>query len=125
MMHLFSTFFSAKREFAANPNWQELYRCGGFGNVVADTVAHIFKRPRKSWTVAVYHDWDGHRLVKVVNGRVVAVKALPRNWKDNTRHDGRKWDVDTVVPSAGLHLSPCVDVTLTDKLYGRTAKVTL
>ena len=75
---------------------------------------------KKLYTVSVYRDWDGNRLVKTVNGKVKRTMSIPRNWTDKLRQDGRKWQVTSVEPAEGIHLTPLVNVTFTDTLTGKT-----
>lgn len=91
-------------------NFQNLFSSNGFRRL-------FFK---KSYNVTVYRDWDGNRLVKAVDGKVTKTMSIPRNWTDKLRQDGRKWQVTSVEPAEGYHLTPLVNVTFTDVLTGKT-----
>ena len=95
-----------KKDITAN--CQTLFATTGFRRMFS----------KKEYDVRVYRDWDNNRLVKSVNGKVVATIAVPRNWTDKERGDGRKWTVATVRPSFGFHLSPKVEVVFLDKKMG-------
>ena len=92
------------------PNCQSLFNSNGFRRTFS----------KKCYTVGVWRDWDGNRLLKTVDGKVVAELAVPRNWTDKDRADGRKWTVATVYPTAGFHLSPTVTVVFADTVKGKT-----
>ena len=94
----------------ATANWELVYETGLFRRTFSD----------KWYTVKVWHDWDNSRLVKTLDGNVVATMTIPRNWRDRERGDGRKWIVATVAPTMGLHLTPQVEVEFLDKLGGKT-----
>ena len=74
---------------------------------------------KKCYTVEVWHDHEGNRLLKTLDGKVKATLDLPRNWTDRERHDGRKWIVACVRPAMGLHLTPVVEVDFFDKKMGQ------
>ena len=92
-----------------NDNYQRLYSTNGFRRTFSS----------KSYNVEVWRDWDGNRLVKTVDGKVVAEMAIPRNWTDKGRGDGRKWRVGAVMPCGGFHLKPMVRVVFEDWNGGR------
>ena len=98
----------SKNEITAN--FQTLFSTDGFR----------FLFSKKPVSVQVMRDWDGNRLVKVVNGKVCKEMPIPRNWTDKERGEGRKWTVGCVRPVLGLHLTPTVEVVFEDKAMGKT-----
>ena len=86
----------------------------------------LFRRTfnKRNFTVTVYHDHDGNRLVKCLDGKPIATLNLPRNWTDKERNDGRKWYVGAITPSNGYHLTPKVEVTFQDRIKGKTLNKT-
>lgn len=91
-------------------NCQVLFKSNGFRRVLS----------KREIEVGVYRDWDGNRLLKTVDGKVVGEMAIPRNWTDKERGDGRKWTVRMVCPTMGFHLTPMVTVVFGDTLNGKT-----
>ncbi len=90
-------------------NCQTLFSTDGFRRTFS----------KKPITVKVYRDWDGNRLIKEVNGKVVKEMSIPRNWTDKERNESRKWTVATVQPTMGFHLTPQVEVVFHDKAMGK------
>jgi len=89
-------------------NFQTLFASSGFHRAFS----------RKPIEVKVLRDWDGNRLVKTVDGKVVKEMSIPRNWTDKERGESRKWTVAFVRPTTGLHLTPQVEVVFHDKAMG-------
>ena len=89
-------------------NCQKIYETDGFRRIFS----------KKPYNVKVWRDWDANRLVKTVNDKIVATMAIPRNWSDRERKDGRKWRVGCVIPCRGFHLTPKVDVVFDDYYCG-------
>lgn len=91
-------------------NFQTLFSTNGFRRAFS-------KRPH---SVSVLRDWDGNRLVKTLDGKIVKQMTIPRNWTDKERGDGRRWVVTEVRPTFGFHLTPQVEVVFHDKAMGHT-----
>jgi hypothetical protein len=96
----------SKNEISSN--FQTLFASNGFRRTFS----------RKPIEVKVLRDWDGNRLVKTVDGKVVKEMPIPRNWTDRERGESRKWTVAFVRPTTGLHLTPQVEVVFHDKAMG-------
>ena len=101
--------YVAEETMVMTENWQRLFYEEGFRRLFS----------RKAVVVEVWRDWDGNRLVKMVNGKVVGAMGIPRNWSDKARGDGRRWVVGDVRPADGLSWgSPRVVVEFRDRLRG-------
>lgn len=106
MANIYSIFKSRKTDWNKNFNcvFHEEYR-GFFG---------------KEWWVSVFVDKDERRLVKCVNGAMVAELRFPCNWTDEKRGDSRRWVLKHVTRHA-RSFYPKIDVAFQCERTGRWA----